>query len=72
MAYTYSIGDSVVSNRIINSGWASLPAGTVFTVKRRLLGYTLEGEACATCGVKITFSRVPESALDAYEPPEAP
>jgi len=63
--YRFNVGDVVRSRREMRNGYAVLPAGTLFTVRRRFSGYDLDSHPCDRCGVQIRISRVGDAALEA-------
>ena len=63
--YRFNVGDVIRSRREMRNGYAVLPAGTLFTVRRRFSGYDLDSHPCDKCGVQIRISRVDDDALEA-------
>ena len=61
------VGRKVISTQALRNGYAELPAGTVFTVQRKLNGYHVESDPCRTCGVKIRMSNVPWHAVELFD-----
>lgn len=66
--YRFKVGDVVCSRREMRNGYAILPAGTLFTVKRRFSGYDLDAHPCDKCGVQIRINRVDDGALEYANP----
>ncbi len=63
--YRFKIGDVVSSRREMRNGYAILPAGTLFTVRRRFGGYDLDSHPCDRCGVQLRMTRVDDRHVDA-------
>lgn len=62
--YRFKVGDVVRSRREMQNARAILPAGTLFTVKRRFSGYDLDSHPCDKCGVQMRITRVDDGALE--------
>lgn len=58
------LGKKVRSTRPLSNGHAKLPSGTVFTIERKFKGFSLRSEPCASCGVQIRITRVPERDVE--------
>lgn len=52
------IGVKVRSRVPLANRLAKMPAGTLFTIKYKGGGFTLETEPCPTCGVRFYISKV--------------
>lgn len=57
------------SNRELRNAWCALPAGTLFTVRRKHKGFHLQSEPCKCCGIKVYIANVEPEAVDHVLPP---
>lgn len=64
-------GKKVKSLVEIQNGWATLPAGTIFTVKRKWAGLELISDPCDHCGLKVSITKVPYDYIELIDGDDA-
>ncbi len=60
-------GKKVKSLVELKNSWASLPAGTIFTVERKWAGLQLRSDPCEHCGMRLYITKVPYESLEIIE-----
>ena len=60
-------GARVKSIRPISTHSAKMPAGTVFTVRRKFKGFELVSDPCPHCGVKFRVQQTPYNDVTLVE-----
>lgn len=48
----------------LRNGWATLPAGTEFTVVNKFKGLEIRSDPCAHCGVQVGITKVHYGRLE--------
>lgn len=61
-------GTTVRTRREITNGFMTIPAGAVCTIHAKFKGFTLRSEPCATCGVRVSVSRVHPADVEVFRP----
>lgn len=58
------IGTRVRSLVPIKTRYSEMPAGTTWTVKNKFSGFSLQGDPCSCCGIKVSVDKVPVQWLE--------
>ena len=57
----------VRSLRPLANGLATVPAGTIFSITRKMNGFGLKADPCPHCGIQIHIYKVEPRALEVVE-----
>ena len=52
------IGRKVRSKQELRNGWATIAAGTIWTIKSKQAGLGLVSDPCGTCGISVSITKV--------------